>query len=184
MKKFFLLIALLLSVPAYADDEVLDIGELQEDANAGNVDAQMDLAMAYHDGSYGLKRNDAEAVKWFTKAAEQGDLEGQYNLAIAYYHGYGVKKNINEAVKWFQKAAEQGYADAESILASAYQNGTGGVSKDLVKADMWLGFAEADGNKNAASERISLEATMTEDQITAAQLLIAAHKPNNMSLKQ
>ena len=159
--------------PAYAD--TIDIAQLRANAESGNAAAQIDLAHAYHDGTDGLKPNDEEAVKWFEKAAQQGDLDGQYNLAIAYYHGFGVKKNLIEAVKWFTKAADQGYAGAQYILASAYQNGMGGVPKDIVQADMWLALAEAGGHPDASRERIALEGQMTAEEITRANILLAAH---------
>ena len=31
-----------------------------------------------------------EAVKWFTKAAEQGYANAQFNLGVAYHNGNGV----------------------------------------------------------------------------------------------
>ena len=166
----------LLASPAFAD-----ITQLRHDADAGNATAQIELAQAYHDGAMNLKKSDEDAVKWFRKAAEQGNLEGQFNLGIAYYHGFGVKKDLTEAVTWFRKAAEQGYGDAQYILAAAYQNGIGGMPKDIVQADLWLGLAEAQGNKDAARERISLESTMTDADITQAKLLLAAHTPAPMS---
>ena len=33
----------------------------------------------------------AEAVRWFRKAAEQGDADAQFNLGRMYYEGQGVK---------------------------------------------------------------------------------------------
>jgi TPR repeat protein len=42
------------------------------------------------------------------KAAEQGNADAQFNLAVAYENGAGVPKNLAEAAKWYLKAAEQG----------------------------------------------------------------------------
>ena len=47
-------------------------------------------------------------MKWYTKAAEQGDAGAQYNLGNCYRAGTGVKKDEKEAVKWYTKSAEQG----------------------------------------------------------------------------
>lgn len=158
-----------------ADITPYDIQSLTELAQDGDANAQVDLAMAYHEGSGELPKDDAKAVEWFRKAAEHGNFEAQYNLGIAYYHGFGIKKDLTQAVHWFEKAAQQGYADAQYILAAAYQNGVGGVPKDLVQADMWLGLAEAQGNKEAARERLQIETMMSDADIAQAQLLIAAH---------
>ena len=56
---------------------------------------------------YGVKQDYAEAVKWYRKAAEQGNAYAQFNLGNAYYNGNGVEQDYAEAVKWYQKAAEQ-----------------------------------------------------------------------------
>lgn len=65
----------------------------------------------------GVPQSDAEAVKWYRKAAEQGYMYGQYNLGGMYEAGLGVPRDDGEAVKWFRKAAEQGHADAQDYLA-------------------------------------------------------------------
>jgi uncharacterized protein len=40
-------------------------------------------------------------------AAEQGDMDAQYNLGVAYESGEGITKDFAEAAKWFRKAAAQ-----------------------------------------------------------------------------
>jgi TPR repeat protein len=57
----------------------------------------------------------AEAVKWFRKAADQGDAKAQLNLGFAYNTGQGVPQSSAEAVKWYRLAADQGYAGAQFI---------------------------------------------------------------------
>jgi TPR repeat protein len=61
-------------------------------------------------------KDQQEAVKWYKKAAEQGDAGAQYNLAWCYRDGAGVKKDEKEAVKWYTKAAEQNYEEAKKAL--------------------------------------------------------------------
>ncbi len=63
--------------------------------------------------SKGLVRDNAVAVKWFRKAAEQGYARAQFNLGWMYDNGRGVSKDESEAVKWYRKAAEQGHACAQ-----------------------------------------------------------------------
>jgi TPR repeat protein len=61
-----------------------------------------------------------EAVKWYKKAAAQGEMCAQSNLGNCYERGEGVKKDIPEALKWYGKAAEQGNAEAaKNILRLA-----------------------------------------------------------------
>ena len=65
----------------------------------------------YERGAGGLAKDEAEAVRWYKKAAEQGDAIGQANLGLMYERGAGgLTKDEAEAVRWYKKAAEQGDA--------------------------------------------------------------------------
>ena len=68
-------------------------------------------------------QNDEEAVKWYRRAAEQGDATGQANLAACYENARGVEQDLKEAVKWYFKAAEQGYAVAQNNLGVCFYDG-------------------------------------------------------------
>jgi hypothetical protein len=48
-----------------------------------------------------------EAAKWFKKAADQGDAEGQVSLAGLYQMGQGVPKDRGEALRLYNLAASQ-----------------------------------------------------------------------------
>ncbi len=72
-------------------------------------------ANCYEDG-LGVKTNKAWAVKWYRKAAEQGDVGSQFNLGNCYHNGDGVPKDFAEAAKWYRKAAKKGYACAKMAL--------------------------------------------------------------------
>ena len=61
----------------------------------------------YHKGK-GVPQDDAEAVKWYRKAAEQGNADAQNWLGWMYQNGKGVPPDDAEAVEWYRKAAEQG----------------------------------------------------------------------------
>ena len=65
---------------------------------------------------YYEQQNNKEAVKWFRKAAEQGDATAQYYLGLCYYRGKGVRKDHEEALRWLCMASEQGYNDAQKHL--------------------------------------------------------------------
>ena len=60
----------------------------------------------------GVPQNYGEAVKWFRKAAEQGDAAAQYDLGGCYYMGSGVLVDYAQAVKWNALAAAQGIEKA------------------------------------------------------------------------
>jgi len=84
----------------------------------------------------------------YRAAAEKGDAEAQFNLALCYKNGWGVSKNMAEAVKWYQKAAEKEYAPAQFNLALCYKNGWG-VSKNMAEAVKWYQKAARHGIPNA-----------------------------------
>jgi TPR repeat protein len=65
----------------------------------------------YDDGN-GVAKNDVEAVKWFTKAAEQGFARAQNNLGARYENGLGVPKDYIQAAKWYILATAQGNEEA------------------------------------------------------------------------
>ena len=69
--------------------------------------------------------NSAEAVKWYTLAADRGFADAQNNLGVCYENGNGVAKSYAEAVKWYKLAAEQGDSIAQNNLGVCYANGEG-----------------------------------------------------------
>ena len=92
-----------------------------------------------------MAQDDAEAVKWYRKAAEQGYAKAQYNLGVVYAQGQGVAKDDAEAVKWYRKAAEQGNAEAQYNLGVMYDNGEG-VPQDDAEAVKWYRKAAEQGD--------------------------------------
>ena len=64
----------------------------------------------------GAVENKAKAVKWYRRAAEQGNVDAQYSLGDMYARGDGVPEDDAEAVKWLRLAAEQDHADAQFSL--------------------------------------------------------------------
>jgi TPR repeat protein len=88
--------------------------------------------------------NNKQAVKWYRKAAEQGDAGAQYNLGVMYGTGQGVQQDHKQAVKWFRMAAEQGDAKAQAYLGESYDNGQG-VPQDYKQAVKWYRKAAEQG---------------------------------------
>ena len=58
----------------------------------------------------GVLKDEAEGVRWYRMAAEQGLAGAQFNLGVMYDNGRGVLKDEAEAVRWYRMAAEQGHA--------------------------------------------------------------------------
>ena len=71
--------------------EAFVAGAAQDDA-----DAQFNLGVMYAEG-HGVSLDDAEAVRWFRRAAEQGDPEARY---LACRRRIGVSQDISETAVW------------------------------------------------------------------------------------
>jgi len=75
-----------------------------------------------YEGGQGVAKDYSEALKWYQKAADQGDANAQTNLGLMYEYGCGVDKSESKAKKWYQKAANQGLARAQYNLGDLYHN--------------------------------------------------------------
>ena len=65
------------------------------------------------------KANLAQALVWYRRAAEQGDIGAQVALGLAYAQGIGVVQDYVEADKWFHIAASRAKsADQLADIAS------------------------------------------------------------------
>ena len=62
-----------------------------------------------------MPENDVEAVKWYRKAAEQGNARAQNNLGLMYATGEGVPENVINAYVWLSISAAQGGEDAKTL---------------------------------------------------------------------
>ena len=127
----------------------------------------------YHNGE-GIPENDAEAVKWYRKAADQGFAKAQFNLGVMYVKGEGVPENDAEAFKWYRKAfsADQGFAKAQFNLGVMYHNGEG-VPENDIRAYVWWSMAKTQGHADAAHNLDILKPQITRQQIAQAQALAA-----------
>ncbi len=115
--------------------------ELQAFVTEEDAEAQCDIGDCYYYGHIeGVDKDPEEAVKWYTRSAEQGDAAAQYGLGECYANGDGVAKDFEEAAKLYIKAAEQGHAAAQFKLGECYLKGHG-VPMDTIKAVSWLSKA-------------------------------------------
>ena len=69
-----------------------EFSDTRASAEADNATAQVDLGFVYANGE-DVPQDDAEAVRWFRKAADQGDADGKVNLGCMYQEGRGVPQD-------------------------------------------------------------------------------------------
>jgi TPR repeat protein len=120
------------------------VPELQQRAEAGDSEAQYQLALRYSSG-HSVPHDGSEALKWFRKSAENGHAMGQVSLGLICREGnYGVKRDDAQAGDWFRKAADQGNAHGQSELGFMYERGEG-VPQDDREAVKLYALAAAQG---------------------------------------
>ena len=148
----------------------LPLDELRVLAEQGDAEAHT-LGGMYQFGR-GVAEDDAEAVRWFRRAADQGHAFAQFNLATMSATGEGVPQDEAEAGRWFRLAADQGNPTARFRLGRMYANGRG-VPQDDVEAHMWfsLAIAHYSGGDPERFEQARNEVAerMSADQIAEAQ---------------
>jgi len=130
-------------VSAAPTDVALRLAYYQEGAQAGDANAELELAILYAKGT-GVAQDYATAGTWFRAAANQGVARAQYDLGVLYERGRGVKTDLTEAANWYLKAAQAGYPLAEYNLAVCYTKGQG-IRQDLPEAALWYHRAALQG---------------------------------------
>lgn len=114
--------------------------------NVEPSDAAMQLrtAFRYFKGD-GVTQDYKQAIHWFTKAGEQGNVIAQRTLGYIYQKGEGIPQDFNQAIQWYTKAADQGNADAQRNLGLLYFN-PDGTPRDYQKAQVLLTKAAEQGD--------------------------------------
>jgi hypothetical protein len=100
----------------------------------------------------------AQAARWYRKAAEQGNADAAFDLAVMYESAQGVGQDYLEAAHWYHTAAEHGSHIAQLSLGRMYASGRG-VPRDQAEAARWyrkaadLGLASAQYELSLAYSR-------------------------------
>ena len=90
-----------------------------------------------------FRKNPYLAVR---QAAEQGNANAQYWLAMMYFAGKGIEQDPAQAVEWAKVSADQGYPDAQHFLGRAYTDGYGGLERSEAKSLVWQKKAAEQGH--------------------------------------
>jgi uncharacterized protein len=110
-------------------------------------ETQYKWGLQYATGN-GTAKDDRSAAIWWLKAAEQGHLKAQVNLAWAYENGVGVTRDHSNAAYWYTKAAEQNDPIAQYRLGHLYEEGSG-LDKNILTAVDWYQKSAAQGYAEA-----------------------------------
>lgn len=121
--------------------------EMTEQAEAGKIREQMNLALYYAE----VKGGDdlLKSLYWYQKAAAQGDINAKGMLGLFYLNGMANIQDIDLALKYFTEAAEAGDLDSQLILAAIYSSNYQDVKQDYPKAYHYYQLASKQGSVEA-----------------------------------
>jgi TPR repeat protein len=134
-------------------------------AERGDADSQVKMAWIELVPQDGTNSDIDKALMWFTKAADQGNLEAQYQLAELYLFSLSKRPDFELGMKWLVNAAEAGYEKAQDRLGTQYLYGP---TKDATTAILWYRRAAEQGSKSAQLHlAIAYEALVPQDKVNA-----------------
>lgn len=119
---------------------------IKEAAEKGSATGQRLLGEIYEDG-IGVTADSYEAVIWYRKAVQQGDVAAKYFLGSIYLHD----NNIEEGLRLTEEAAEAGNKNAQDDMGDYYHYGTYS-DKNLDKALYFYDKAASQGVANSQTE--------------------------------
>ena len=119
-----------------SDAPMIDVDDLQERADAGDAEAQLQLGRCYSTGDF-VTRNARTAVQYLKLSAAQSCLDAVEELADCYRAGTGVEQDVGRASELYQEGANQNHASCQSSLGFCYFNGDG-VDQDYDDALHWF----------------------------------------------
>lgn len=85
---------------------------LEQSAELGNADAELDLGFAKAQGKYGYSSDKNAALLHYKKSAEMGNAKALRNMGFYYRDGIGVEPNVQTALNLFQQSASLGWGEA------------------------------------------------------------------------
>ena len=153
---------ILVSAPALADvkagvdawgrgDYATAVNEWRGPAEAGDTDAQFNLAQAYKLGR-GVPQDFGQAEKWYKKAADKGHLQASDNYGLLLFQN----NRRAEALPYLKASAERGEPRAQYVLGTGHFNGDF-VEKDWIKAYALMTRASAQSLPQATSNLAQMD---------------------------
>jgi hypothetical protein len=95
-------------------------------ANAGHIEAMTQLGIYYESGKNEVAQDYNNAMSWYEKAEEKGDIDAMIHIAQLYAgeHHYSDKespfKDYDKAISWYRRAANMGSTYAITKLGRIY----------------------------------------------------------------
>lgn len=121
MMRYILVLVLLLPVALL---QAQSTATLRLQAEAGDIEAAIQLSERYSLGSWSSPILPDSARYYLTLASSHGSADAAYLLGLTYLHGLGIPRQPKVALGWLELAAERGNRAALTALIRAYSSGT------------------------------------------------------------
>ncbi len=125
-----------------------DLEEIRRMAEHGSRPFQLRLWEVYSRGE-GVARDEHQAMRWLTAAAEGGYGPAQSVLGVYTLEHARYRSDIERARQWLEKAAANQQPEAQYRLGILYLEGAQGLRPDTDKALHWLQMAADAGYGDA-----------------------------------
>jgi TPR repeat protein len=151
----------------------MNISELRQKAESGNVVAQSTLGLCYLYGR-DINIDYKEALRLLSSAKDKGASRAIVNLAYMYANGLGIPKDLVKAVKFYEAVA-QGEIRAQLELGRIYAQGLG-VTPDPDAALRWYSVVAAQEEGVEDSVTAAFVGTLTFDEIEEAKTYLSQRR--------
>ncbi len=131
-------------------------------ARQGHTPSMVRLGYLRQSGAPGVAQDLPGALALFAKAANEGNLDGQFMLALSYAQGIGTAKDAVAARKWLLQPAAAGYQFAQYALGIMLEAGEGGEKK-VAAARRWLDRAAAGPDRGIAAKAADLRGKVDKE---------------------
>jgi GAF domain-containing protein len=134
--------------------ETASLAQLQQMAAHGDAAAENALGLLYAQGDdkEGVRHDEKEAARWFTKAAEHGNIVAQSKLGSLYWSGRGVPQDFNKAYFWTVLARAGGDEASKALAPFVAARLTGAQAQSIEQqAEVW--FQQHQPQQNSEAHR-------------------------------
>lgn len=150
-----------------SSSSLMSPAEFAKRARDGDPKMQLSLGEDYFNGTFQIK-DEAEALKWVTKASEAGHVPAHARLGYLYANMKGSLRDQTLAYRYYLKAAMHGDVDSQHIVGLRLVKAEG-VERDAITAYAWFNVCAASFHHESALMRDLIAENLTPTQIDEAQ---------------
>jgi TPR repeat protein len=118
-----------------------------------------------------------QPINKIEQAADIGNVQAQYKLALMLEYGEGIKQDHARAAALHQKAAQNGSIGAQHSLGMMYYQGKG-VRTNKINAYIWLAMAADNGYESVIIARDRVAQELSESGLVQAKRAYEEQRSN------